>query len=79
MTKKFLIYIMMGVLMVLCFYNLLSALDPNPSTDPGEPGSGSQTLYDRIDIKCGDPLRPWREKTECIYPGEQLCTPQYCN
>ena len=61
-----------AVVSLINFSPTLLSLDNAPAT-PGD------THYNRQDINCNDPTRPWREKTLCIVGGNQLCDAMYCN
>jgi len=82
MKRKVLIGLSIAILIAVCCLNLIFALEPNPNPTPDDGGgdSGSDgSLWNRYDVNCNDPLKPWREKTFCSSGGSEACSPRYCN
>jgi hypothetical protein len=74
-SVKLLLLLVMLAGIVVSVVNLSSPLS---ALDNSLPESGG-AVYDRTDINCNDPSKPWREKTNCLAGGRQLCDPKYCN
>jgi hypothetical protein len=78
MLKKSLTLLLMIIMLVGIVISIGNFSSPLSALDNSLPDAGG-AVYDRTDTNCNDPSKPWREKTNCLAGGRQLCTPQYCN
>ena len=76
MKKKIFVIVSIIILVSVCFFNVLFALDPDPSEDGGGIGGGGGQTWWKEKKDCSDKIR---QKILCTAGGWDQCEATYCN